>query len=351
MSDTTMTATSTVEKTGPSFIPPTLKLTVTRAQASRDIQAQIKIGQAIKNQRVREQRDLEEARDEKNQWMQRTSDLLLSCFNHEAVAEQWLDFHPQVLPEYAEFQLFIDLFVEEMRQRIARLYALLEKLAEIPEPSIAGAVAQQSAQSQIDIEPAPTPTPASASKPVPTQTAPARTIHPATPTPKVSAKPATPRLANAAAAVAVRTAATTPTKTPMMNIAMIQRGAADAESEPVRSALIKFLEKLGLKLLHIDAATPVASAMEKQQGLGYALILSSDPSQPPPLFDLGFCVGRLGLSRVCIVHANSGQCPTEAELHGASRVSLDSAETDGWQLPLARQLRKGGVEVDLNKLL
>src|SRR5687767_12482389 len=115
MSDTTMTATTTTtvpEKISPALIPPTLKLTVTRAQASRDIQAQIKIGQAIKNQRLREQRDLEEARDEKNQWMQRTSDLLLSSFNHEAVAEQWLDLHPQVLPEYAEFQLFIDLFVE-----------------------------------------------------------------------------------------------------------------------------------------------------------------------------------------------------------------------------------------------
>jgi hypothetical protein len=343
------TATTIPEKISPSLIPPTLKLTVTRAQASRDIQAQIKIGQAIKNQRVREQRDLEEARDEKNQWMQRTSDLLLSCFNHEAVAEQWLDFHPQVLPEYAEFQLFIDLFVEEMRQRIARLYALLEKLAEIPEPSIAGAVAQQLAHPQIDIEPATQSAPKSMT--APTQTAPARTIHPATPL-KAAAKPATPRLANAAAAVAVRaSSATSAIKTPMTNIAIIQRGAADAESEPVRSALIKFLEKLGLKLLHIDAATPVASAMEKQQGLGYALILSSDPAQPPPLFDLGFCVGRLGLSRVCIVHSGNGQCPTEAELHGASRVSLDSAETDGWQLPLARQLRKGGVEVDLNKLL
>src|SRR5688572_18106144 len=167
MSDTTTTMTTattmSTEKTTPSLIPPTLKLSVTRTQASRDIMAQIKIGQAIKNQRIRDQRELEEARDEKNQWMQRTSDLLLSCFNHEAVAEQWLDLHPQVLPEYAEFQLFVDLFVEEMRQRIARLYALLEKLAEIPEPSIAGAVAQQLAHPQIDIEPAATPAPAPAS--------------------------------------------------------------------------------------------------------------------------------------------------------------------------------------------
>ena len=57
-----------------------LRLRGSRADAMRDIQNQAKIGQAIRNQRLRDQRELDEARREKQEWVQRTTELLESLF-------------------------------------------------------------------------------------------------------------------------------------------------------------------------------------------------------------------------------------------------------------------------------
>src|SRR4051794_1054101 len=65
------------------------------------------------------------------------------------------------------------------------------------------------------------------------------------------------------------------------------------------------------------------------------------------VFRLGCCCGRLGMRRAgVLVPEGIPQLPEE---HGVMSLPMDAA--DGWQLQLARQLKRSGIEVDLNRLV
>src|SRR5439155_5171117 len=79
--------------------------------------------------------DLEEARAEKQEWVSRTTDLLKQLFTDASVAEQCNDWIGSILPEYAEWALFVEQFDKEMKHRIGRLGELYNSLEEIREPA------------------------------------------------------------------------------------------------------------------------------------------------------------------------------------------------------------------------
>ncbi len=91
--------------------------------AAQQIHAHLKIGRAIKNQRIRDQWELDHAHAEKAEWIRRTTELLKLVFIDDDIAEQATQYAPPVLPEYAEFDLFVDQFEDEMRHRLERLAA------------------------------------------------------------------------------------------------------------------------------------------------------------------------------------------------------------------------------------
>src|SRR5262249_44684685 len=83
---------------------PPLRLRRNRREAAGLIRNQLKIGQAIRNQRMGSHWDLDQARTEKQEWVQRTSDLLTQLFSDTSVAEQCNEWYGTVLPEYAELE-------------------------------------------------------------------------------------------------------------------------------------------------------------------------------------------------------------------------------------------------------
>jgi hypothetical protein len=76
-------------------------------------------------------------------------------------------------------------------------------------------------------------------------------------------------------------------------------------------------------------------------------VLFGDAPANRNTFELGVCVGRLGSSRVCVMSRNAANQASIEEI-GVTHIALDDA--DAWHLHLARHLRRGGVDVDLNKL-
>jgi predicted nucleotide-binding protein len=135
--------------------------------------------------------------------------------------------------------------------------------------------------------------------------------------------------------------------------------------EDVEKALANFIRKLGFELLLINDNTEgIKAAIERigqQTQLGFAMLLASAEdiagaqSMDQPLsaaarrtaFDMGFCCGKLGPDRVCVLHmSNAGLFHDE---NGVNYIPIDAAE--GWQIQLAKQLRRSGLEVDLNKVL
>jgi hypothetical protein len=64
------------------------------------------------------------------------------------------------------------------------------------------------------------------------------------------------------------------------------------------------------------------------------------------MFKLGYCAGRLGMKRMCMMHSPV-TAPT-GEGHGVPHLAVDS--NGGWQLHLAKQMKRAGLDVDLNRL-
>ncbi len=81
---------------------------------------------------------------------------------------------------------------------------------------------------------------------------------------------------------------------------------------------------------------------------------STDAVSPETAFELGFICGRVGANRLVVVYPANGTSSAPAvdgftDANGITFIPLDVA--GGWLLSLARQMKKAGVEIDLNRVL
>src|SRR5260221_7887488 len=117
-----------------------------------------------------------------------------------------------------------------------------------------------------------------------------------------------------------------------------------------QTAVREFCTKLGFEVAEIAVdAQPdisIAGQLDQHPHLDFGLILSRAETPPTP-FELGYCVGRLGLKRVFVLSATDDKLSVDE--HGLLHIPLDPA--DGWQLHLARQLKRAGLEIDLNRVV
>lgn len=177
--------------------------------------------------------------------------------------------------------------------------------------------------------PVATPAPAPASTPVPM---PAPTPAPM-PTPKPAPAPApsprpqpTPASMNAPVPAAPAPASTS---------RVLVLGSGDAGGHAV-----ELLTQLGLETAVID--TPSIDKLDAARNCGYAVVVASKNAGDATLLAVGFMLALLGRSRIALV---GGEAP--AALAGCLQVPLDD---DGlWRLRLARELKKAGLDVDLNR--
>ena len=70
------------------------------------------------------------------------------------------------------------------------------------------------------------------------------------------------------------------------------------------------------------------------------------PITPDFVLKLGYCAGKLGIRRMCMMH--SPNQPQVGDTQGISHVPVDP--NGGWQLHLARQMKRSGCDIDLNRL-
>lgn len=283
------------------------RLIVPRNDALRQLKAFIEKGLEIKRSKIRYVPELERAREAKGEWTTTVMVLLKGLFNTGAVADECQNWHGKVLPEYADLNLFIEHFYDEMDQRLRKLHAVYKRVQELPDDS-----------------------------PRPLTAAPA------------SAAPANPDFFDVptapAAAVARPAVAPTPAPRPKAGALIVH------EHDPKSQAAVRdFCTKLGFELAEIAGDHPGgATVVEQLDGcpnLDFGLILSRHDAPPKP-FELGYCVGRLGLKRVFVLSATDDKLT--ADEHGLLHIPLDPA--DGWQLHLARQLKRAGLEIDLNRV-
>ena len=136
--------------------------------------------------------------------------------------------------------------------------------------------------------------------------------------------------------------------------------------EAAKEAVARFLTKLDLEpiILH-ERPNQGRTVIEKFEGsadVDFAVVLltpddigqpADRSDEPKPrarqnvIFELGYFVGRLGRSRVCALH--KGGVEILSDYDGVLYVSM--ADPQSWKPLLAREIKAGGIDVDINGAL
>lgn len=190
----------------------------------------------------------------------------------------------------------------------------------------------------------PTPAPTSAPTPAPTQApTPAPTAAPtAAPTPKPTAAP-TPAPTRTPASTPVPTAAPTPTA--MNTTAQAPSSNRVLVLGPDGDAAVEFLAQMGLEPAVLD--TPTLGGLDSVRDVGYAVVMPSPGDELGQMLAVGFLLAAVGKSRIALLAPADQALP--AALDGALRIAPDDGGM--WQLLLAREMKRAGLDVDLNKAM
>jgi predicted nucleotide-binding protein len=65
------------------------------------------------------------------------------------------------------------------------------------------------------------------------------------------------------------------------------------------------------------------------------------------ILEVGYFIGLLGREKVTVLYRGDVELPSD--MLGIVYTNLD--ESGGWKLALAKELKQGGYEIDLNKLI
>jgi predicted nucleotide-binding protein len=136
--------------------------------------------------------------------------------------------------------------------------------------------------------------------------------------------------------------------------------------EGEKQAVARFLSKLQLEpiILHEqpNQGRTIIEKFEKHTDVDFAVVLLTPDDRGYPqgapeaakprarqnvIFELGYFVGRLNRSRVCALY--KGNVEILSDYDGVIYISMDDPQA--WQLPLAREMKAAGIEIDLNAVL
>ncbi len=136
------------------------------------------------------------------------------------------------------------------------------------------------------------------------------------------------------------------------------------DTEP-KVSIARFIEKLGLKaiILHEmpNIGRTIIEKFEDYSNVGYAVVLLTPDdlgttkdkkdelksrARQNVIFELGYFIGKLGRKRVCVLHKGNVEIPSDYE--GILYLKMDQEGV--WTYKLAREMKEGGIKIDLNKL-
>src|SRR5438128_7649199 len=112
--------TATLERRG------AVKLMMPRTVAAEVLAKHINEAQSIRAQRIRSASALDKAREFRIDWTSRTIDMLHEMFDDKSVADECFSHAGKILPEFAELNLFVEQFYDQMDDHIRHLRALLK---------------------------------------------------------------------------------------------------------------------------------------------------------------------------------------------------------------------------------
>jgi hypothetical protein len=126
--------------------------------------------------------------------------------------------------------------------------------------------------------------------------------------------------------------------------------------DPASEAVLQFVQQLSLATMEADHTNGLIETLEGRNDMGFVIVMNAADHleqgkgavSESSLFKLGYCAGRLGLKRMCMMNAPTHPSGV-GESHGIAHLSVDN--NGGWQLHLARQMKRAGLDIDLNRLV
>ena len=131
-----------------------------------------------------------------------------------------------------------------------------------------------------------------------------------------------------------------------------------------KESVARFLEKLGLEPVILaerpNGGRTIIEKFEQESNVGYAIALFTPDdvgglrggteeqarARQNVVFELGYFVGKLGRSRVCVLNVSGVEFPSD--FSGVAYVPFDAASED-WKLGLVKELKAAGFDIDANK--
>ena len=131
----------------------------------------------------------------------------------------------------------------------------------------------------------------------------------------------------------------------------------------VKLEVARFIEKIGLEpiILHeqVNDGMTVIEKIEKYSNVGFGIVLYTPcdvgyakgkeqekmtRARQNVVFEHGYLIGKLGRNNVCALVKESVETPND--ISGIVYISLDS--NGGWKIPLAKEMKSSGYEIDFN---
>jgi predicted nucleotide-binding protein len=150
----------------------------------------------------------------------------------------------------------------------------------------------------------------------------------------------------------------------------VPRGARNVlvvhgHNDEAKQAVARFIEQLDLHpvIVHEQPSRgrTIIEKFESCSNVGFAVVILTRDDVAGPngagdqsfrarqnvVFEMGYCIGKLGRNRVCALHEDGVELPSD--MSGVVYVSYDSL--GAWKLQLAKEIRAAGIEIDMNRVL
>ncbi len=204
---------------------------------------------------------------------------------------------------------------EGIKHTVARLTSVQHLLAE----RLSGVGAAAPATPPPAARPSPAPTPAPTSAPLPSASKPRMSMSQSAPvSPSPQSQPA-----------------------PMGGPVVVLSLGGDAAGQAC-----EFVEQLGLEAVVLDTVS--VDRLDSLRDAAFLLLLpGADAEAAPAMLAIGFMLAVLGRNRIACLQSGEGALPTV--LKGATTIAID--ESGLWRLLLAREMKRAGLDVDLNRAL
>ncbi|WP_201777687.1 TIR domain-containing protein [Ornithinibacillus californiensis] len=131
-----------------------------------------------------------------------------------------------------------------------------------------------------------------------------------------------------------------------------------------KQEVARFVERLGLEaiILHeqVNLGKTIIEKIEENTNVGFAIVLYTpcdegkvkgtgdlkDRARQNVVFEHGYLIGKLGRERVSALVKGDIEKPNDI----SGVVYIDMDESGGWKVPLFREMRSVGYDIDMNKI-